>query len=88
MRYDTASSRFAEFGPFVTGAVGPLDEVLAAVGAVSLAEIWSNRRIRAAIGDGNVKNGADGSCEKDEPAIRTYTRPVPSKGMGMRARAA
>ena len=32
MRYDTASARFAEFGPFVTGAVGPLDEVLAAVG--------------------------------------------------------
>ena len=32
MRYDEASSRFAEFGPFVTGAVGPLDEVLAAVG--------------------------------------------------------
>jgi hydrogen peroxide-dependent heme synthase len=32
MRYDTASSRFAEFGPFVTGAVGTLDEVLTAVG--------------------------------------------------------
>ena len=32
MRYDRASSRFAEFGPFVTGAVGTLDEVLAAVG--------------------------------------------------------
>jgi peroxiredoxin len=32
MRYDEASSRFAEFGPFVTGAVGTLDEVLAAVG--------------------------------------------------------
>jgi chlorite dismutase len=32
MRYDEASARFAEFGPFVTGAVGPLDEVLAAVG--------------------------------------------------------
>lgn len=32
MRYDTASARFAEFGPFVTGAVGSLDEVLAAVG--------------------------------------------------------
>ena len=32
MRYDTASSRFAEFGPFVTGVVGTLDEVLDAVG--------------------------------------------------------
>ncbi|HEX5365726.1 MAG TPA: chlorite dismutase family protein [Acidimicrobiales bacterium] len=32
MRYDPASARFAEFGPFVTGAVAPLDEVLAAVG--------------------------------------------------------
>jgi len=32
MRYDEASARFAEFGPFVTGAVGTLDEVLAAVG--------------------------------------------------------
>ena len=32
MRYDEASSRFAEFGPFLAGAVGPLDEVLAAVG--------------------------------------------------------
>ena len=32
MRYDTASSRFAEFGPFVTGIVGTLDEVLDAVG--------------------------------------------------------
>jgi chlorite dismutase len=32
MRYDEASSRFAEFGAFVTGAVGSLDEVLEAVG--------------------------------------------------------
>jgi chlorite dismutase len=32
MRYDEASSRFAEFGPFLTGAVAPVDEVLAAVG--------------------------------------------------------
>lgn len=32
MRYDIASSRFAEFGPFLTGAVGTLDEVLSAVG--------------------------------------------------------
>jgi chlorite dismutase len=32
MRYDEASARFAEFGPFVTGAVGTLDEVLDAVG--------------------------------------------------------
>jgi peroxiredoxin len=32
MRFDEASSRFAEFGPFVTGAVGTLDEVLGAVG--------------------------------------------------------
>jgi chlorite dismutase len=32
MRYDEASARFAEFGPFVTGTVGPLDDVLRAVG--------------------------------------------------------
>jgi peroxiredoxin len=32
MRYDEASARYAEFGPFVTGMVGALDEVLAAVG--------------------------------------------------------
>jgi len=32
MRYDRASSRYAEFGTFVTGVVGSLDEVLAAVG--------------------------------------------------------
>ena len=32
MRYDEASARFADFGRFVTGAVGTLDEVLAAVG--------------------------------------------------------
>jgi chlorite dismutase len=32
MRYDRASTEFAEFGPFVTGMVAPLDEVLRAVG--------------------------------------------------------
>ena len=32
MRYDTASSRYAEFGRFVTGVVGTLDEVLGAAG--------------------------------------------------------
>jgi peroxiredoxin len=32
MRFDEASARYAEFGPFVTGVVGTLDEVLAAVG--------------------------------------------------------
>jgi chlorite dismutase len=32
MRFDEASARYAEFGPFVTGVVGRLDEVLAAVG--------------------------------------------------------
>jgi len=32
MRYDEASSRYAEFGAFVTGTVGTLDEVLAVVG--------------------------------------------------------
>jgi len=34
MRYDRASARYAEFGPFVTGAVGTLDEVLDAAGFV------------------------------------------------------
>ena len=29
MRYDTASARYADFGPFLTGLVGPVDEVLA-----------------------------------------------------------
>ena len=29
MRYDTASARYAEFGPFYTGMVGPVDEVVA-----------------------------------------------------------
>ena len=28
MRYDTASARYADFGPFLTGLVGPVDEVL------------------------------------------------------------
>lgn len=32
MRFDTASTEYAEFGPFVTGAVGSLSEVLDAVG--------------------------------------------------------
>jgi hydrogen peroxide-dependent heme synthase len=32
MRYDEASARYAEFGAFVTGMVGTLDEVLSAVG--------------------------------------------------------
>jgi chlorite dismutase len=32
MRYDKASSRYAEFGRFVTGVVGTLDEVLGAAG--------------------------------------------------------
>ncbi len=32
MRYDRASARFAEFGPFYTGVVGTLDDVLAEVG--------------------------------------------------------
>ena len=29
MRYDTASARYAEFGAFYTGMVGPVDEILA-----------------------------------------------------------
>jgi chlorite dismutase len=33
MRFDQASARYAEFGPFYTGMVGTLDEVLAALGA-------------------------------------------------------
>jgi peroxiredoxin len=32
MRYDRASARFAEFGPFTTGLIAPLDEVLRSVG--------------------------------------------------------
>ena len=32
MRFDEASARYAQFGPFVTGVVGTLDEVLAATG--------------------------------------------------------
>jgi chlorite dismutase len=32
MRFDEASARDAQFGPFVTGVVGTLDEVLAATG--------------------------------------------------------
>jgi chlorite dismutase len=35
MRFDEASTRFAEFGPFVTGVVGTLDDVLDAVGVRS-----------------------------------------------------
>jgi peroxiredoxin len=33
MRFDRASALYAEFGPFYTGMVGTLDEVLAALGA-------------------------------------------------------
>lgn len=33
MRFDEASARYAEFGPFYTGMVSTLDEVLAALGA-------------------------------------------------------
>jgi peroxiredoxin len=33
MRFDEGSARYAEFGPFFTGIVGELDEVLARVGA-------------------------------------------------------
>jgi chlorite dismutase len=32
MRFDEASARFAEFGPFYTGMVAPLGDVLASVG--------------------------------------------------------
>lgn len=32
MRFDEASAKYAEFGPFYTGMVAPLDHVLAAVG--------------------------------------------------------
>jgi len=32
MRFDEASARYGDFGPFYTGMVAPLDEVLAAVG--------------------------------------------------------
>ncbi len=35
MRYDQASALYAEFGPFVVGAVGSLDEVLDAAGVAS-----------------------------------------------------
>ena len=35
MRYDEASARYAEFGPFVTGVVGSLEQVLDAVGVRS-----------------------------------------------------
>jgi chlorite dismutase len=33
MRFDEASARYAEFGPFYTGMVGTLDDVLAALTA-------------------------------------------------------
>ncbi len=33
MRFDEASAHYAEFGPFYTGMVGTLDEVLAVLGA-------------------------------------------------------
>ena len=32
MRFDRASTHYAEFGPFWTGMIGPIDEVLARVG--------------------------------------------------------
>ena len=32
MRFDRASTHYAEFGPFVTGMVAPLDDVLRRVG--------------------------------------------------------
>ena len=32
MRFDRASAEFAEFGPFYTGMVAPVDEVLARLG--------------------------------------------------------
>ena len=32
MRFDEASAKFAEFGPFYTGVVGPIDELLREVG--------------------------------------------------------
>ena len=35
MRYDTASALYPEFGPFVTGMVAPLDEVLRRIGLSS-----------------------------------------------------
>jgi chlorite dismutase len=31
MRFDEGSARFAEFGPFLAGMVGPVDQVLAQV---------------------------------------------------------
>jgi peroxiredoxin len=34
MRFDEASARYAEFGPFYAGAVAPVDEVLASVGLI------------------------------------------------------
>jgi hydrogen peroxide-dependent heme synthase len=35
MRYDAASARYAEFGAFLTGTVGSIDEVLASVGVAT-----------------------------------------------------
>jgi chlorite dismutase len=32
MRYDEASAIYAEFGPFYTGVVGPIEELLAELG--------------------------------------------------------
>ena len=34
MRFDEASARYAEFGPFYTGTVGEVDAVLDAIGCV------------------------------------------------------
>jgi chlorite dismutase len=35
MRFDEASAHYAEFGPFFTGIVGPIEDVLAQVGLAS-----------------------------------------------------
>jgi chlorite dismutase len=32
MRFDEASARFAEFGPFYTGIVAPIEEIAAQIG--------------------------------------------------------
>ena len=40
MRFDEASSRYAEFGPFYAGMVGDLDAVLTALGAGRARRVW------------------------------------------------
>jgi chlorite dismutase len=35
MRFDEASARYADFGPFYTGIVGPVEEVLGICGLLS-----------------------------------------------------